>query len=216
MTAAEALPFRSIFEQNVATLEITTDQPIVVVEYYDDGAVIAESGYNRGLSDDKKRFKLSCNSRQTTVVSNVPEEGVVYAGFEAIDLYVNALFDKTEEESEPLSAVIALTIINMFGEYFGEVPNKIYEEIAKDIVKDDNANTKLLMLSVIGAPNKLRSLVIRYLRDRAKNYKSLEDIKHDRQLMHMINALSEHLGIDELTALRYVTDCDVDELLHKL
>ncbi|GEM_PF-5104371 len=205
MSSYEHLPFRSLKEQNQRTLRGTLHEPVVVIEHYDTCDAIAQSGMNGGLSNDGERMSLYKKNSDDTVELPVPDEGVVYAGYETIDEYINQMFDITEQTGEPLPAITGLTVASMFPEYFSEAPLAVHESLAALVAEaKGTSDQEALMMGVLGAPVHLRQFVLTTLSERAKTHKTLHEIQQDRPLMGMVWALSENTGMSESQALQAI------------
>ena len=204
MSSYEHLPYRSIEDQNRQLLQRAHQQPVVIIEHYDTRDAIAQSGINNGLSDDGKRMSLYYPSTDVTREFPVPTEGVVYAGYETIDEYVNQQFDITEQTGAPLPAVTALTVADMFPEYFGEAPPAVHEALAELVLSAEASEPETLMMAVLGAPPQLREHVFTSLSKRAGAHKTLDDVRRDKALMGMLWSLGENTGMSEPEALQFL------------
>ncbi|OYX38074.1 hypothetical protein B7Z00_02480 [Candidatus Saccharibacteria bacterium 32-50-10] len=204
MSSYEHLPFRSLKEQNQRTLRGTLHEPVVVIEHYDTCDAIAQSGMNGGLSEDGERMSLYRTDTSSSREFPVPDDGVVYAGYETIDEYVNHQFDITEQTGEPLPAITALTVAYIFPEYFDEAPLEVHETLALLALSADSAEPETLMMAVLGAPAQLREHILAALSERAKAHKTLDGIRRDRALMGMLWSLGENTGMSESEALQFL------------
>ena len=204
MSSYEHPPFRSLKEQNRRTLRGTLHEPVVVIEHYDTCDAIAQSGMNGGLSEDGERMSLYRTDTSNSREFLVPDDGVVYAGYETIDEYVNHQFDITEQTGEPLPAITALTVAYMFPEYFDEAPLAVHETLALLALSADSAEPETLMMAVLDAPAQLREHVLAALSERAKAHKTLDAIRRDRALMGMLWSLGENTGMSESEALQFL------------
>jgi hypothetical protein len=187
-------------EQNARLLADGIGQPFVVIERYDDIALICETGDRINSVDVDMTFGY----RTVTGIERraaVPDDGEAIVGISHIERYITDHLERFATKQDISAGIMAASIVHIFSNHFDELPDELYDEITNMIQRGHYDDPEVVVQAVLDSGPALRERLVAVINTRLTGIQTLHDLQHDSLVTAYLRVASTRDGGTELDAL---------------